>query len=100
MRVRSTTTIPSSGRRATDGMAPVLAHGARHGTAVPPGRLGLQRRRDSSTLAVVPGAPALPTCPHLPPCPGCPRFGAGGIAPDALRRLRALAADAGLPPPD
>ncbi len=38
-------------------------------------------------------------CPHLPPCPGCPRFGAGGIAPEALARLRALAADAGLPPP-
>jgi 23S rRNA (uracil1939-C5)-methyltransferase len=46
-----------------------------------------------------PTAAASVVCPHRPPCPGCPRLGAPGIAPHAFETLRALAADAGLPPP-
>jgi tRNA/tmRNA/rRNA uracil-C5-methylase (TrmA/RlmC/RlmD family) len=38
-------------------------------------------------------------CPHQPSCPGCPRLTAPGVSPEALARLRALAARAGLAPP-
>lgn len=44
-------------------------------------------------------AAASAVCPHRPPCPGCPRLGQPGIAPAALHTLRALALEAGLPPP-
>jgi 23S rRNA (uracil1939-C5)-methyltransferase len=44
--------------------------------------------------------PRPPPCPHRPPCPGCPRYGEPGIAAAARARLEALAAAAGLAPPE
>jgi 23S rRNA (uracil1939-C5)-methyltransferase len=38
-------------------------------------------------------------CPHQPTCPGCPRLTTPGPAPEALERLVALAARAGLASP-
>ncbi|NNL64955.1 MAG: hypothetical protein HKP30_01805, partial [Myxococcales bacterium] len=38
-------------------------------------------------------------CPHRPPCPGCPRYGETGPPPEAWRRIRALASEAGLDEP-
>jgi tRNA/tmRNA/rRNA uracil-C5-methylase (TrmA/RlmC/RlmD family) len=38
-------------------------------------------------------------CPHQPSCPGCPRLALPGLPPDALGRLQALAAQAGVVAP-
>lgn len=43
---------------------------------------------------------ALPAaCPHRPPCPGCPRYGAPGVAPDALASLAAFCREQGTAEP-